>query len=498
MRGDFSRNTFDRRNHFSGVLMQQGRVQLDADWNEQAAIMQYYLRCLAADIIGPHGGLDDSFAITVTGDKSDDLGIHPGHYYVEGILCEIAEHETHTFGNQPDYRPADDWKWNDGNYLVYLDVWERHITYVESDNESDPGIREVALDGPDTATRAKVVWQVKVKELKDDQYIPTANASIVGSAISTAVVDDDTKWKAVTKYFWQSEYRGRLKARAKEDTKTDPTDPCTIAPEAKYRGHENQLYRVEIHRGGVAWDGTDEKQGNAATFKWSRENGSVIFPVIDVKGMPKLNVEGLNRDDRLGLNVDDWVEFVDDDSELGVTDPRDLLQVKELDATDGTVTLKSSVVDKAIDPAKYEPQEKHAFLRRWDHSAQTTSATKELAAQALSGGAIVITEYQKAEDHTKPEQQNWLNMEDGIQIQFQPSEDPTSPQTYRAGDYWLIPARTLTGDVEWPGTIEKPGTKPPDGVEHHYAPLALITVKNNKPEPPDSCRRTFKGYAARA
>ena len=35
MPGDFSRDTFDSRNHFSGVLMQQGRVQLDADWNEQ-------------------------------------------------------------------------------------------------------------------------------------------------------------------------------------------------------------------------------------------------------------------------------------------------------------------------------------------------------------------------------------------------------------------------------------------------------------------------------
>ena len=38
MPGDYSRNTFDPRRHYSGVLMQQGRVQLDADWNEQQAI----------------------------------------------------------------------------------------------------------------------------------------------------------------------------------------------------------------------------------------------------------------------------------------------------------------------------------------------------------------------------------------------------------------------------------------------------------------------------
>ena len=47
-----------------------------------------------------------------------------------------------------------------GNYAVYLDVWERHVTYLDDDR-----IREVALGGPDTATRAKVVWQVKIMQV---------------------------------------------------------------------------------------------------------------------------------------------------------------------------------------------------------------------------------------------------------------------------------------------------------------------------------------------
>ena len=50
MKGDFSRDTFDPDRHFSRVLMQQGRVQLDADWNEQAAIMQHALRSLVVDV----------------------------------------------------------------------------------------------------------------------------------------------------------------------------------------------------------------------------------------------------------------------------------------------------------------------------------------------------------------------------------------------------------------------------------------------------------------
>ena len=59
MRGDFSRDTFDPRRHFSRVLMQQGRVQLDADWNEQTAILLRYLRTLAADVFGAHAGPRD-------------------------------------------------------------------------------------------------------------------------------------------------------------------------------------------------------------------------------------------------------------------------------------------------------------------------------------------------------------------------------------------------------------------------------------------------------
>ena len=56
MKGDFSRDTFDPAKHFTRVLMQQGRVLLDSDWNEQTSLLLHYLRTLAADIIGPHGG----------------------------------------------------------------------------------------------------------------------------------------------------------------------------------------------------------------------------------------------------------------------------------------------------------------------------------------------------------------------------------------------------------------------------------------------------------
>ena len=41
MHGDFSRLTFDPGRGFRSVLMQQGRVLLDSDWNEQVDIDCY-------------------------------------------------------------------------------------------------------------------------------------------------------------------------------------------------------------------------------------------------------------------------------------------------------------------------------------------------------------------------------------------------------------------------------------------------------------------------
>src|SRR5829696_1110831 len=73
-RGDFSRDSFDPIKRFSRVLMQQGRVQLDSDWNEQSDILLHYLRSLARDLIGPHGGSSEAgFALITTEAEIDDV-----------------------------------------------------------------------------------------------------------------------------------------------------------------------------------------------------------------------------------------------------------------------------------------------------------------------------------------------------------------------------------------------------------------------------------------
>jgi len=40
---------------------------------------------------------------------------------------------------------------------------------------------------------------------------------------------------------------------------------------------------------------------------------------------------------------------------------------------------------------------------------------------------------------------------------------------------WLVAARTLSGDVEWPQDDRgRPLLREPQGVRHHYAPLAWV------------------------
>src|SRR5262249_49463745 len=149
MKGDFSRLTFDPKKHYRHVLMQQGRVQLDADWNEQQAIYRRRDELEGADVIGPSGAPKTSPGFRIS-PQGSNLRIGKGHFYVDAILCE-NENDL-LFTEQPDLRPITEslLPTTPGLYVAYLEAWDRHITVHE-----DEGIRETALGGPDTATRVK-------------------------------------------------------------------------------------------------------------------------------------------------------------------------------------------------------------------------------------------------------------------------------------------------------------------------------------------------------
>jgi hypothetical protein len=427
MKGDFSRVSFDSRKHFTRVLQQQGRVQLDADWNEQGAIFLHYYRSLAADLIGPHGGPADDrnsdgmvqkrnlgFAIVADVDgnlselsdpererlrnliaAADDNGpvvIGKGRYYVNGLLAEAEDY--YSLYQQPDYPWPPSEKLRAGRYFIYLDVWERHITHLE-----DKSIREVALEGADTTTRAKLVWQVKAK------------------SVAATFGDDresDGDLRALEPEFYPAN-RGWLKVRAKYEGKSEP---CISAPQASYRGLENQLYRVELY-----WEGT------GIWFKWSRDNASTVATATLLGNLIKV-------DEARGFAVGQLVELTSSEQELrGRAGP--LYKIKKIEGNE--LFLDTATVATPTDLLPNEPWPTKA--RRWDGTQPIKESTTE-----------------------------WQTLADGVQVQFQPVALETNH--YRTGDYWLIPVRTATGDIDWP----KDTALPPQGITHHYAPLAIVDV----------------------
>lgn len=482
MNGDFSRDTFHPAHRYARVLMQQGRVLLDADWNEQTSILLHQLRTLARDLMGAHAGPGDGFRILCPAeDRSDsgeevaeeerrpveegelrmeeaarseperspgeeavrravesapptqaasvraasahssvdpcDFAIGFGHYYVDGILVEnlpelrCGREETPrpvTYRSQPDYPlDSDDHLRVGQRYLVYLDVWERHETHLHA-----PGIREPALGGPDTATRARVVWQVKVAdESRCDPWKEASCDEILGRLVA--------------------ERPRCLRARARVPDTED--DPCIIRPDAGYRGAENQLYRVQIHRGG-------EVGGHGATFTWSRDNGSVVFGIRSLQGQIA-ELDTLGPDAARTLHEGDWVEVLDDTMELR-GGPGILARVEAVDRVRFQVTL---VPAEGSELPPFRPA-RTPLLRRWDQGS----------------GTIPVREGK------------WIDLEDGVQVYFEPGG------RYSTGDYWLIPARTATGDILWPMEVEGAGAVPkalpPRGQRHHHAPLARIRV----------------------
>jgi hypothetical protein len=394
MAGDFSRSSFDPARHNSGVRMQQGRVQLDADWNEQVDIATYYPRAAAADLIGPYGAPSDNAGFAIS-PKANDLTIGVGRMYVNGILCENAE--SISISAQPGL-PGYVLPIVPATYTIYLDVWEREITALE-----DPGILEIALGGIDTTTRTRIVWQVKCSP-----YLGSCTPNFA------AALPQST---------------GRMMAQAQPNA--GALTPCAVPAQAGYTSLENQLYRIEVHTPGTA---------STATFKWSRDNGSVVAGWISQYGN-QIVVSTLGKDQALGFASGQWVELTDDTHELNGL-PGTLVQLSGAQMVGRSPTLSLGTVQGAGSTAlaSFPANPK---VRRWD----------------MPSGAMLLQEGA------------WITLENGVQVQF------AAGGTYRTGDFWLVPARTATAmsspTLVWPtGTNSSPSLQPAQGIAHAYAPLA--------------------------
>jgi hypothetical protein len=447
MGADVTRVSFDPTKGYAGVLKQQGRVALDADWNELVELIDRRWRSETIDIIGRCAvprSTKDAFLVDVSG-AVPTIGV--GRAYVDGLQAEcrgaagalefdaslgeergsapmplteqpfahaVAAGERDPF-SPPLRSPA----------LAYLEVWERDVDVI-----GDPELREVALGGPDTTTRIQTAWQVRFANWEEDAGCPDP---------------DDRVWAGIT-----APSTGRL-TTGSTPIPQEP-GPCVIEPEAGYGGTDNRLYRVQIHDGDGAPGGP--------TFKWSRDNASLEAAVTSksqdpvTAGQWVLSVSSLGRDRFQHFAMNQYVELLDDHVEWSERDRGHggpMLQIVDLDEGQQTVT----VTDTGLSPASGSVQgfaiapERHPRIRRWNSSGLAGPALSPIVA-----GPVVL--------------------EDGVQIAFTAGAGPS----FRSGEYWVFAVRTANGSVE---TLQQ---APARGPLHHFCPLATLPVAGK----PTDCR----------
>jgi hypothetical protein len=447
---DTSRFTFDPFKNYTGVVMEQGRVQLDSDWNDWLAQLLRRIQAGTLDMLG-HAAYPPTtpYAFLITFDGAGNLTIGPGRMYIDGLLAEnhgdlasatwdpalaelsgspqpapSAETGAISFTSQP-WLPGVTLPAGGGTFLAYLDVWTRAVTYLEDSNLIDPAV------GIDTTGRLQTVWQVKLAAMNAGVTCATAGSP------------------------WPAASSGLLTTAPIANT---PSGPCCLTVNTGYTGMENQNYRVEVHTGGAI---------GTATFKWSRDNASVETGVTGILGVTnsvgvaasQLTVLSMGRDQVLGFAPGNWIEVIDDNLELAGL-PGELHLIDTIDFAAKTITLDASVTAASfpVDGSNQTTPSRHTRIRRWDQSGKVfasdgTTLITDLGA-AGSTGEIPI-----------PAAGTSVILENGVTVSFALS---SATGSFNTGDFWTFAARTADG------SIEQLKNAPPRGIHHHYTGLSIV------------------------
>jgi hypothetical protein len=276
MASDRSR-AFDRpRLGYTGVVAQQGRVTLDRDVNAQTALTADRIAFDALAFVGPCGTPDDGYGISTARfiarqqDIVDPIHvpsppdrppiavdyfnfrIAPGTMYLGGQAVTLQR--GCAYANQPEW-PAPIAYTGAQHELVWLDVTETEVGATE-----DADLVDVALGGPDTTARRKLLQRIRRQALGPDVQVDCGDA---WSAMAA-------QWAAQGLQFDPATTALMPEARLQIGF-TDPvgnTNPCDPVASGGYLGPENQLLRMRVTViNGAPW------------LVWSYDNASALYQV---------------------------------------------------------------------------------------------------------------------------------------------------------------------------------------------------------------------------
>lgn len=445
MGADKARRSFDAGRMYRSVVSQQGRVTLEADVNEAEEIRAAESRAELREIVGPTGSPDAGFQITMlpppVGKYPFDFAIAAGSIYVGGM--RVSQREPTTYERQKMAERDKVAEWCDFptgsaaadpnatatppfDELVYLFLTEQEVSAVE-----DGVLREVALGGPDTSARTRLVQRVmRAPKTTDD-----CEESLAQTLGATTGVEFDASTMRVTT-------TGRLKA----DTITTgaPPEPCEPTAQGGFLGAENQLIRVQVTGG-----------GGDQPLLWGYDNASFLYRGKVSPDQRSIQLVGKPVDVFHRPRPGQCVEVLNVAVDLGggerIAASYGLpYSLDGYDATSNTIHLPVAVVQRL---------NADVFVRVWENrltfSGDSTTATELVTADGTGTGVVVRT--------------------------------TGSPV---AGDYWTIGVRPSTPTDILPARL-RTEFQPPDGPNRWATALATIHWLAKGVGQVHDCRRPF-------
>ncbi len=494
MPSDRSRAPDKTRYGYTGVVAQQGRVILDRDFNAQQSLTADRIAADALDFVGPCGTPDNGFAISLPGAPTSppttspptfwsppvsvptsppetpggagDFLVAPGTMYLGGQRVFFPGQQggagvTYSYFDQPDWpAPPAPSSPPPGFELVYLSALEQEVSAVE-----DPDLFEVALAGPDTTQRLKLMRRIE--------------RSAVGSASCSAAWQTQTdRW---AKEGWILDPATmQLKPTARLEVGfTNPgsdTDPCDPQASGGYLGADNQLIRVRIDR-------TAKDTG----VLWGYDDASFIYRITQVTGGDTLTLAADPPDPNHFPTTGQYVEILataavlaEEPDESDPNNPGQILRlvaeadgvVRQLSQPYGPLPGSTSNVIVLADalPAQVAASPLPLFLRVWQ------------ARQSIDPGGGTVT-LETTTTNSTTGKSTTISTGVTATISGAPLAD---------GAYWEIAVRPSTPQGVYPEDLLV-APQAPVGPRRWACPLAVIDWGNQQVT---DCRSQFQGLVA--
>ena len=363
MGSDCARIGFDPTRDYRSVVAQQGRVTLEADVNEQASIASEALRVETIDVIGPCGTPDQNgYAVSI--DSSGNLQVEPGIMYVGG--WRMTHDKKVPLASQPqwlDQPPLAETK--QGNSVVALLVTEQYISATE-----DQALLEVALGGPDTAARTRLM-QHFIQWSTDANLCDAAEAGL-----RKTLKAEGLNWNPNTLAL---DFEARLKVSFPPPKTT--SGPCCPPSQGGYLGSDNQLVMVTV----------SSFTAPSGTLLWGWNNASFLYRATAVSPQV-LQLNQAPVDAAHTPQPGQVIEILQTTMVLG--DPNDdnfVAAPQGLLVTLGTGAVYDSTTRQLTVPSSVTlPSDPNSlFVRLWQAEVDFTSGqTKEL--DKVSGLAVTV------------------------------------------------------------------------------------------------------------